>query len=176
MRTVSVVELPRQRPLAMSGPRGSTRRILLTGMSGTGKSTITRALADRGYKAIDADDGYTEPLAGGRQRWREDAVRDLLRREDLEVLFFAGCEDNMVEFLADFDLVILLSAPVSVLVQRVTTRTDNPYGSRPGDLERIVHDVATVEPHLREIADHEIDTTASADEVVAEVLRLSGVC
>src|SRR3954453_15728347 len=107
----------------MSQPRGSTRRLPLPGMSGTGKSTITRALADRGYKAVDADDGYTEPLADGRQRWREDAVRDLLRMEESEFLFFAGCEDNMVEFLTDFDRVILLSAPVSALLQRITTRT-----------------------------------------------------
>lgn len=32
------------------------KRVLLTGMSGTGKSTVIRELAARGYKAIDADD------------------------------------------------------------------------------------------------------------------------
>jgi dephospho-CoA kinase len=31
------------------------KHILLTGMSGTGKSTIIDELAARGYKAIDAD-------------------------------------------------------------------------------------------------------------------------
>lgn len=31
------------------------KRILLTGMSGTGKSTVIRELAARGYKAVDAD-------------------------------------------------------------------------------------------------------------------------
>ena len=37
------------------------KRILLTGMSGTGKSAIISELAARGYKAIDADcDEYSE--------------------------------------------------------------------------------------------------------------------
>jgi predicted ATPase len=31
------------------------KRVLITGMSGTGKSTVIKALATRGYKAVDAD-------------------------------------------------------------------------------------------------------------------------
>jgi dephospho-CoA kinase len=31
------------------------KRVLLTGMSGTGKSTLIRLLAARGYKAVDTD-------------------------------------------------------------------------------------------------------------------------
>ena len=34
------------------------KRVLLTGMSGTGKSAVIRELAARGYKAIDGDDGW----------------------------------------------------------------------------------------------------------------------
>jgi dephospho-CoA kinase len=33
------------------------KRVLLTGMSATGKSAVVRKLAARGYKAIDTDDG-----------------------------------------------------------------------------------------------------------------------
>lgn len=37
------------------------KRVLITGMSGTGKSTVTAALAALGYRAVDADeDGYAE--------------------------------------------------------------------------------------------------------------------
>ena len=43
----------------------SMKRVLLTGMSGTGKSTLTSKLAARGYKAIDADaDEWSEWVAG----------------------------------------------------------------------------------------------------------------
>ena len=81
-------------------------------MSGTGKSSVVRELVARGYKAVDTDDGWCEPLPDGRQQWREDAVRDLLDTEDTDVLFVAGCEENQVGFHPRFDQIILLSAPL----------------------------------------------------------------
>jgi hypothetical protein len=74
------------------------KRVLLTGMSGTGKSSVIHALAGRGHKAVDTDDGWCEPLPGGRQRWREGSIDRLLATEDADVLFVAGCEENQVRF------------------------------------------------------------------------------
>jgi hypothetical protein len=65
----------------------TVKRVLLTGMSGTGKSSVIQALAARGYKAVDTDDGWCEPLPDGRQRWREDAIEQLLAVEDADMLF-----------------------------------------------------------------------------------------
>ena len=148
------------------------KRVLLTGMSGTGKSSVVRELAARGYKAVDTDDGWSEPLPDGRQRWREDAIGRLLDTEDADVLFLAGCEQNQAQFHPRFDHIVLLSAPVETLLERVATRTGNPYGKSPDDLSRILDDLENVEPLLRRVADHEIRTTAPLDEVVADVLRL----
>lgn len=150
------------------------KRVLLTGMSGTGKSSVIQALAARGFKAIDADDGWCEPLPGGRQRWREDAIGRLLDTEDAGVLFIAGGEENQVRFHPRFDLIVLLSAPAEILAGRLASRTGNPFGKSAGELERVLDDLRLVEPRLREIADHEIETTRPLGEVVAEVLRLSG--
>ncbi len=50
------------------------KRVLLTGMSGTGKSSVIGVLGACGFKAVDTDDGWCELLPDGRQRWREDAV------------------------------------------------------------------------------------------------------
>ena len=150
------------------------KRVLLTGMSGTGKSSVIQALAARGYKAIDADDGWCEPLPDGRQRWREDAIGQLLDTEDTGLLFVAGCEENQVRFHPRFDLIILLSAPAEVLVGRLASRTDNPFGKSPGELERVLDDLRAVEPRLRSAADHEIRTAMPLSDVVTEVLRLAG--
>src|SRR5579863_8091444 len=142
-------------------------------MSGTGKSTVIGALAARGYWCVDTDDGWCEPLPDGRQRWREDAVDQLLDAEDAEVLFVAGCEENQVRFHPRFDLIILLSAPVEVLAERLASRTTNSFGRAPSELACILDDLKAVEPLLRRAATHEIRTTMPLGDVVAEVLHLA---
>ncbi|HEV2377132.1 MAG TPA: AAA family ATPase [Streptosporangiaceae bacterium] len=148
------------------------KRVLLTGMSGTGKSSVARALAARGYKAIDTDDGWSQPLPDGRQQWREDAIAELLATEDADVLFVAGCEENQVQFHPRFDCIILLSAPAETLIERLVARTGNPYGKAPAELSRVLDDLATVEPLLRQVSDHEVITTMPLTDVVTNILRL----
>ena len=150
------------------------KRILLTGMSGTGKSSVVRELVERGYKAVDTDDGFCDVQPDGRQLWREDAIQQLLATEDAEVLFLAGCEENQGTFHPQFDHIVLLSAPLETMVERLATRTTNPYGRHPEELRRFLEDVEAVEPLLRRVADHEVRTTAPLDEVVTTVLRLVG--
>ena len=60
--------------------------ILITGMSGTGKSTLTEYLAARGHHAVDLDSHeYSEykDLGDGEEwAWREDRVQQLLDTAD----------------------------------------------------------------------------------------------
>lgn len=162
------------------------KRILITGMSGTGKSTVIEALAARGYKAIDADaeglsgmvdapeDELTGPGPGKDWVWREDRIQELLSTEDADILFVAGTSPNQGTFYPQFDHVILLSAPAEVIVERLSTRTNNPFGKRPGELERTLQILEDIEPLLRKGADHEVDTTAPVGDVVAAILRIAG--
>src|SRR6202050_4096029 len=68
----------------------TVKRVLLTGMSGTGKSSVIQALSARGFKAVDTDDGWCEPLPDGRQRWREGAIGQLPDTADDDVVFVPG--------------------------------------------------------------------------------------
>jgi shikimate kinase len=150
------------------------KRVLITGMSGTGKSSLVAELAALGYKAVDTDAGWCEPQPDGRQRWREDAIQALLAAGDTDVLFVAGCEENQVKFHSQFDHIILLSAPLEVLTQRLATRTNNPFGKSAEQSRRFLADVQEVEPLLRAIADCEIDTTMPLSEVVRAILQAVG--
>ena len=54
-------------------------RILITGMSATGKSTVVQTLQSLGYKAIDMDyDDWSEYRSDGEWIWREERVNELL--------------------------------------------------------------------------------------------------
>jgi dephospho-CoA kinase len=151
------------------------KRVLLTGMSGTGKSRVVAELTARGYKAVDTDDGFCDFQPDGRQLWREDAIQELLATEDADVLFVAGCEENQGTFHPLFDHIVLLSAPLGTMIERLETRTNNPYGKSTLDCSRFLEDAETVEPLLRRAADHEVLTTAALDDVVATILRLVDV-
>ena len=104
--------------------------------------------------------------------WREDRIDDLLATEDVHILFLSGCAVNMGQFLPHFDHIILLSAPADTIVQRLKTRTNNDYGEHPDEVARVLALQRTVEPLLRKVATHEIDTWAPVDQVVATILRL----
>jgi shikimate kinase len=141
-------------------------------MSGTGKSTVAGELAARGLRAVDVDDGYVVPTADGRQRWDEPRIEALLE-EPTELLVVFGVEENAVRFFPRFDAIVLLSAPVEVLTERLATRTTNPFGKDPAELARILDDVREVEPRLRRVATDEVDTSRPLDEVADEVERIA---
>jgi shikimate kinase len=155
-------------------------------MSGTGKSTVIAELARRGYKAVDADGGGLSEVVsvpvdqltgldpGQDWVWREDRVQALLAVEDADVLFLGGCAPNQGRFAPWFDHIILLTAPADVIVARLTTRRNNPYGSRPEDVARTLALMETIEPLLRRGADHEVDANVPLEQVVATVLQLVG--
>lgn len=149
------------------------KRILLTGMSGTGKSTVINELAARGYRAVDLDQpAWSEYAPDGDWIWREDRVRDLLSVEDGEILFISGCASNQGKFYPQLDKIVLFSAPTDIIIERLRTRTTNDYGKHPDELAETLGYIETVEPLLRKGAHHEIDTSAPLDEVVASVLQL----
>lgn len=72
-----------------------------------------------------------------------------------------------------FDHVVLLSAPPSVIVDRLARRMSNTYGKRSEEAARVDH-LQAVEPALRRAATEEVDTTAPLDEVVTTVLAVVG--
>jgi dephospho-CoA kinase len=145
--------------------------VLVTGMSGTGKSTALAELARRGHPVVDTDHGgFTEdvPAAGptGSERlWREDRISAVLDAHREGTLFVSGCVANQGRFYPRFDAVVLLSAPMEVMLERIATRETNRYGRDPAEREAILADLAAVEPLLRAGASAEIDTRLPLAEV-----------
>jgi len=150
--------------------------VFVTGMSGVGKSTVLAELARRGEAVVDTDHGgYIEPvfLVGQDEPepwWREDRMHALLDAHTASHLFIAGTVANQGRFYARFDAVVLLSAPLEVLLQRIASRSNNDFGKSSRERDRIIRDVTSVEPLLRKQATLEVDTRRPLDEVVEVVL------
>lgn len=159
-------------------------RVLITGMSGTGKSTLIGALRARGRRAVDLDeDGWshwapaegdpTGATPGHDWVWRLDRLAALLASEEQGGdVFVAGCAPNMAVVVPRFDHVVLLSAPAEVLLERRAARSGNPYGKRPEEAAQVVENLRLIEPLLRRIASCEIDARDPLDEIVEAVLAL----
>src|SRR5579871_6319572 len=137
-------------------------RILVTGMSGTGKSSTLEALRLLGFRTVDTDEGdWTEwSEAAGGYVWREERIAELLAGDERPPLYVSGTVSNQGRFYDRFDAVVLLSAPANVLLSRIETRDNNPYGKAPDERELILRHLAEVEPLLRRTCSHEIDAAA----------------
>jgi shikimate kinase len=150
--------------------------VLVTGMSGTGKSSALAVLARHGHQTVDTDEpGWIvvrQAPAGPEPVWDLDRIGALLDSHRVGWLFIAGCVANQRALYHRFDAVVLLSAPIAVLLQRVTDRA-NPFGSTAEDRVKIATDHASYEPLLRAGADYEIVTTTPVCAVASALERIA---
>jgi dephospho-CoA kinase len=150
------------------------RKVLVTGMSGTGKSTALAVLRRRGFEVVDTDlpewTEWSDEKVG--YVWREDRIAELLARDREAPLYVSGTVSNQGRFYGHFDAIVLLSAPAEVLLGRIENRTTNDYGKTAEERDLILGHLEDVEPLLRATCTHEIDATQSIDAVVAELVAI----
>ncbi len=121
-------------------------------MSGVGKTTVLDELRRRSYLAIDTDyDGWELPDG----TWAEPRMHQLLLTH--AELVVSGTVPNQVRFYDRFEYVVLFSAPLGVLLDRVTRRENNPYGKTVEQQKDIQRNPAEVEPLMRRGASMELD-------------------
>ncbi len=154
-------------------------KILVTGMSGTGKSSVLLELARRGHKVVDTDsDEWCEwVIADGEPDWiwREEKITELLTSHSSEMLFVAGCKSNQGKFYPQFDAVVLLSAPSEVILKRIETRDTNNYGKNPLERQKILEHLEWVEPLLRATVTAEVDASKPLSEVADELVAIGAI-
>jgi shikimate kinase len=105
--------------------------------------------------------------------WREARVRELLSGSEEGTLFISGCAENMGRLFPLIDCIILLSAPVETIVERLETRSPGGYGHVAEERQKVVELISTIEPLLRKSADQEIDTRKPLRVTVDEILQIS---
>jgi dephospho-CoA kinase len=133
---------------------------LITGMSGSGKSSVVREMPQRGYGMIDIDDSgichwehidtgeHAEYQSGMDQAWLEqhkwvmdieqlDAIAHAL---DAEEIFVCGMAHNIRDYLDRFEKVFLLESPREVIYERLKNRDEEGAFGKSMDEIRAIFD------------------------------------
>lgn len=143
------------------------KRILLTGMSGVGKSALLEQLRDGGTLCLDLDEeGWKTPEG----LFRIERILAWMDAHPDRNLVLAGCEENQGALYPFLDAVLLLTAPPEVMRERIRTRK-NPYGKRPEEWNRIAADKERFEPLIARGCTAVIDTGGSLDAAAEEIRR-----
>lgn len=142
-------------------------RVLITGMSGVGKSSLLALLGEWGFPVIDTDYGPWKTSDG---LWDMELMAEALDQH--AEIIVSGTVENQGLFYDRFDHVILLSASEETLLRRVRQRTTNPYGSTRTQRSEIIENLRSVEPLLRQGATREIDATRNLTDIAREVALL----
>ena len=167
------------------------KSILITGVSGTGKSEVSRQLKAQGYETHDMDavedlcvmvdkkTGLPTSYDNGndiekmeKMLWlyKKDVLEKLIADQKNEVAFYCGMPNNLEEITDVFTQVIVLSVSPDIIRQRLNTRTDNGFGKSVEVQEYILNGKEKLENDLRQKGACIITTDRSLGEVVKEVL------
>jgi adenylate kinase family enzyme len=176
------------------------KNYLITGIAGTGKSTVGELLAEKGYRVMEFDGSPSDKILFRlpyRQRydrrtdevsqfvrgsgweelqhvdWRVDRQKLLpeLEGPDDQIQFVCAFANNWTEFKADFDGMFLLEVDSSTVEQRLLTRTSGDWGRKhPEELRHVIETAAHFNKSLEDLGAVIINAELSVDEVVTKIL------
>lgn len=158
---------------------------LVTGIAGSGKSTLKEALATKGYQTYDVDSGfaqwvnringqvvpYSPSLAPMTMEhdWLivESSLNQMFNSAGDSPVFLCGSAHNLYRYIDRFKQTFLLSYPSKATIeQRLTNRTNNDYGKAPGELESILGYWKSYEAEYIARGAHIINCATPLDRIV----------
>lgn len=170
--------------------------ILITGVSGSGKSEVLKELKLRGYDAHGTDE---DDIAGFCYRDTRERARDLPTREEQthneewyqrygwfidragveelakntadHLAFLCGTAENQDEVLDLFTGVIALDIDEDTIKHRIASRTDNNFGKEPYEMQSIMEWQRRETQKYKEMGFVVLDSTRAVGDVVDSVLK-----
>lgn len=167
--------------------------IYVTGIAGSGKSTVCRELKKRGYETQEGDDGLSDfydnstgevvrrpvDVAERTTEWRSkhtwkmsrDKLLQLKANAEGKTAFVCGVASNEDEYLDVFDKVFALTLDVDTLKQRIHNRDDNSFGKLPHEMDIILEWQQGIgDYYIHKVGAQVIDATKPLNAVVDEII------
>jgi adenylate kinase family enzyme len=164
-------------------------KYLITGVAGSGKSTIAKELHKRGYAAYDTEVGFSfyinkdtghrvsrpaDPTFEWYEKhervFDEKILKNLLIKHADETLFICSITANQKKFYPIFKKIFLLTIDKNTLVNRISSRSNNHFGKHPVEFSRLLARHDQFDQELRSLGAIPIDATKSLDAVVNNIL------
>lgn len=169
------------------------KKIYITGISGTGKTTVHEELKKKGLHSISLDetDGlccWVNKETGEKIERKIDLNKDFtskhdwicdteylkkLLAKDTDWVFVLGMPSNQDDFLDMFDKILLLQCKSETFLHRLTHRTNNEFGKDKSLQETILGWYQEFENKMLAKGAISIDTEKPIAEVVEDVLKQS---
>ncbi len=169
-------------------------KILITGIAGTGKSTIVAELNKRGVFSIDLHDvpdlffwqnnetkQKVEYSPIHSQEWFNtvdrfcdiDKLKEILSQNNDMVVAGTTSGSNQKEFLSVFDKIILLQSSPETLVHRMKTRVNKSgYGKTEAEQKDNIEWQKDFDPLILSYGAISVSTEGLIDDVVDEIVKL----
>jgi dephospho-CoA kinase len=170
------------------------KAVLITGVAGSGKSTVCKRLEELGYRALDIElvEGMYQMVdaipgkavnyentnlthvQGHRWICNKERLEQLLRdNSNADIVFCCGSASNLGEILPIFDQIFLLEVSDETLTKRLSERGGGEFGRTPEIREQLLHWKAGYEERVRRWGATSIDTERGVDATVRQVLKLA---
>lgn len=167
----------------------------VTGSAGTGKSSVSTALREKGYISYDVDNdglarwtnlqtGFVHPKSSVKP---EDRTLEFIKahgwfvpRQTLEeahkeaegkIGFICGALDNYDDLSDLFSGIIALFVNDDILVSRLSTRSSREWGAQEHELRQTLERHHVVYDHWKSMGAVVIDSSSPLDQVVNEVIE-----
>ena len=169
------------------------KAILITGIAGSGKSSVCEELRNQGYRVHDFEnEGYCEfvdkktgkvvkgpdenDLESIKQRkWMCDKnkLQQLIHSNPEKIVFYCGTASNINDLLPMFDKIFLLKVAPKILCERLSRRMPGAFGRMPKVQQWILSWKDCHENQLCKKGAIVIDASRSLQEIAMDIVERS---
>ena len=154
------------------------KKFYITGVSGTGKTAISKVLNERNIYSFDIDAipdlcHWVNKESGKQADWspgicNPEMLQDLLKKQTQDVVV-VGVASNQDDYLDLFDEVFLLQSSEETFLDRIRRREDNEFGKDSAEQEIILSYYKDFEKSLLNKGVISVNTEDSISDAIEKI-------